>query len=276
MNAYVGHMAEHKVAPWIEKMARVGFAAKGVLYVTIGALAVMAALGQGGSTSTDNREAMSKIYDAPFGRALLGVMALGLAGYAVWRIIEGIRDPEHRGKDAKGIAIRTGQVVRGLLHLALAGAAASLVLYQSSGGGQGGGDRAKHWSARALELPGGVYILWAVAGILVGYGAYQLYRACKKNVDKHLYLKNLHEGTQKLLFGVSRFGIAARGIVFGTIGVLFANAARHHNASETGGLAESMQRLVQLGKWPFFAIAAGVVAYGLYQFICAKYRRIET
>lgn len=275
MNSLVGH-AEEKVAPWIERMARVGFAAKGVLYVTIGALAVMAALGQGGSASTDKREVFGKIYDAPFGRALLGVMALGLAGYALWRIIEGIRDPDHHGKDAKGIAIRIGQVARGLIHLALAGAAASIVLHKSSSGGGGEGQSAKHWSARALEMPGGVYILWAVSGILLGYGAYQLYRACKKNVDKHLYVKHLDDRAQKLIFGVSRFGIAARGIVFGTIGVLFAKAASHENARETGGLAESMQRLVQLGKWPFFAIAAGVVAYGLYQFICAKYRRIET
>lgn len=267
-------MTEHKVAPWIEGMARVGFVAKGVLYVTIGALAVMAALGQGGSASTDKHEVLTKIYDAPFGRAMVAMLALGLAGYALWRIIEGIRDPEHRGKDAKGIALRTGSILGGLIHLALAGAAASLVLWQS-GGGKGEGEQAEHWSARALSYPGGVYVLWAVAGTLLAYGAYQLFRAFKKDVDKHLHVHGLGDTGRKIIFGVSRFGIAARGIVFGTIGVLFATAARSHNPSESGGLADSMQRLVQLGKWPFFAIAAGVVAYGLYQFICAKYRRIE-
>ena len=267
-------MTEHKVAPWIEGMARVGFVAKGVLYTTIGALAVMAALGQGGKTGTDNRGAMGEIYSAPFGRALVGILALGLAGYALWRIIEGIRDPEHRGSDAKGIAIRSGYIARGVIHLALAGAAASLALWQRSSGG-GSDQNAKHWSAKALEMPGGIYVLWAAAAVFVGYGAYQLFRAFKTHVDKHLKVQSLSEKARKFVFGVSRFGIAARGIVFGTVGVLFARAASTQDPSQSGGVKASMQRLVELGKWPFLAIAAGVVAYGIYQFICAKYRRIE-
>lgn len=261
--------AADDVAPWVERLARVGWIAKGVLYVTIGALAVIAALGQGGTTGTDNHRAMTALYAAPLGRPLLAVLALGIAGYAVWRIIEGIHDPERRGTSLKGIALRASYVASGLVHLALAAAAGGLAVLRN--GGKGADEHAKDLSARALALPGGVYALWLTAAILIGYGAYQLYCAWTAKLDDELQL----HGARRVIIAVSRFGIAARAIVFGTIGMLFARAAMHHNPRESGGVGDSMKQLGHLGRWPFFVVATGVVAYGLYQFICARYRRIS-
>ncbi|MBA3397351.1 MAG: DUF1206 domain-containing protein [Deltaproteobacteria bacterium] len=269
-----GHATSEKVAPWIEGLARVGFAAKGVLYLTIGALAASAALGFGGKTATDSRGAMSELLEKAYGRPLLAVIAIGLVGYAVWRVIDGIKDPERRGKSAKGIALRIGSVLRGLIHLGLAYTAGSLALWQQSESG-GQGKEARHWTARALETPGGVYVLWAVAGAFFGYGLYQVYKAVKSKLNKQLELGRLAQGTRRVVVGVSRFGIAARGIVFGTIGVLLARAANREDAREAGGLSDSMKELLTLGKWPFIAIALGLAAYGVYQFINARYRRID-
>lgn len=269
-----GGVTSGDVAPWIEKLARVGFAAKGVLYVTLGVLTTLAALGMGGSSGTDSRGAMRTLLDKPFGRPLLAVIALGLVGYAVWRIIEGIKDPEHRGSNAKGIALRVGFVGRGIIHLGLAYTAASLALWQrdASGGGQG----AKHWTAKVLDWPGGQYLLWAVALGLGAYGIYQLYKAAKAKLNKRLQLGRLTEGSRRFVIGVSRFGIAARGVVFGMIGVLLARAASAEDATQAGGVGESLRALGrELGKWPFLAVAVGLIAYGIYEFINAKYRRIE-
>ncbi|MBA3821295.1 MAG: DUF1206 domain-containing protein [Deltaproteobacteria bacterium] len=266
-------MASHEVAPWIERLARIGFAAKGVLYLTVGALATSAALGNGGRTDADSHGAMDRLIDAPFGRPLLGLIAFGLLGYAVWRIIQAIKDPEHRGTDAKGIAMRLGFFARGVIHLGLAGTAASLALWQSGGGGNS--DRAREGAAEALKLPGGVYLLYAIAAAFAGYGVYQLYKAAKSKLGKQLELGRLAHGTRRVVIGVSRFGIAARGIVFGTVGVLLYRAASQGNAKEAGGMGESMQTLGQLGKWPFLAIALGLAAYGVYELINARYRRID-
>lgn len=258
-------VAAEDVNPWIERLARAGFVAKGILYGTIGALAVAAALHSGGTTGTDSRGAMTWLYGTSFGRPLLGLLAIGLAGYGLWRVIEGIRDPERKGTKAKGLAIRAGYILRGLVHFALAGTAASLALWH-----EGGGDsshKAEHWTARAMEVPGGLYLLWIAAAGFIGYGVYQVVRA---------FTSKLHlEGQSTLVLGVSRFGIAARGIVFGTIGVLLGRAAHQHDPDQSGGIGDSMRHLTQLGRWPYLAIAAGVVAYGAYQLICAKYRRIE-
>ncbi|MBA3498850.1 MAG: DUF1206 domain-containing protein [Myxococcota bacterium] len=251
-----------------------GFAAKGVLYMTISALAAGAALGMGGKSDPDSHKALKTVFEAPFGRLLVAVVALGLVGYAAWRIIEGVTNPQNR-HGAKGIAMRLGSVVRGVIHLGLAFAAGMLAIYQHSAGG-GGGGRIREWVGKAMSVPGGVYALYAVAAGLAGYGAYQLYKAVRSKLSKQLQLGRCSHGLRRVLVGVSRFGIAARGIVFGTVAVLIYRAARDLNPREAGGLGDSMsQLLVSFGRWPYLAIALGVGAYGVYELINAKYRRIE-
>lgn len=272
MSPLATRVAADKAAPWIERLARIGFLAKGVLYMTIGALAVRAALGQRSTHGTDEHGAMTQVSSAPLGRALLGIIAIGLAGYAVWRVIEGIHDPARRGTSAKGIVQRAVCVGSGLVHAVLAFTAARIVLRQPIGKSEG--EHAKELSARALELPGGVSALWITAAILLGYGAFQLSCAWKAKLDDQLELGAMREGTRRVVYGVSRFGIAARGIVFGATGMLFVRAATHQAPHKAGGIADSMQWLVQLGRWPFFVIATGVVAYGIYELICAKWMRI--
>jgi hypothetical protein len=259
-------------APWIERMARVGFAAKGVLYLTIGVLSAKSAIGAGGRTVTSTHDAMGVLHGT-FGRPLLAIIAAGLAGYGVWLIVSAWTDAEHRGRDGKGIARRISAAVRGLIHIALAGTAVSLVFWQT--GGDGADSHAKHWTARLLGAPGGVALVWGVAAAFAGYGLYELYCAWSTKLDKHLELGRLRSSTRRMVIGISRFGIAARGIVFLTVAVLFARAASSRNPNEAGSTGESMRELFAFGRWPFAVIAAGVAAYGLYQLLEARYRRIR-
>lgn len=264
--------AVHEAGPWIVRLARVGFLAKALLYITIGALAALAAFNLGGKSGTDSRGAMAELMNKPFGRVLLGVIALGLFGYAVWRIVEAIKDPERRGRNAKGIALRLKSFATGLVHLGLAYSAAHFAV---KGFGSGNSrNEAKAWTARALETPGGLFALYAVAAAFIGYGLYQLYKAAKSKLAKQLSLGSLTGPSRNWVILTSRFGIAARGIVFGMIGVMLARATMHRNPSEAGGPAESMRELTAFGHWPFVAIAVGLIAYGVYQVINAKYRRI--
>jgi len=271
----VGTSAKREVAPWIEAFARVGFVAKGVLYMTISALAASAALGMGGKADPDSKQALQKLFEAPFGRVLVAIVALGLVGYAAWRIIDGIADPERRGHSAKGIVLRASSVVRGVIHLALAFAAGMLAMYRDNGGG-GGGGRVREWVGKALAVPGGVYILWGVAAGLLGYGVYQLYCAFRAKLSKELRLGRVSSSARRAIIGVSRFGIAARGVVFGTIAVMLYTAARDHAPRKAGGLGDSLRALLlELGPGPYLAIALGLGAYGIYELINAKYRRIR-
>src|SRR5689334_1018707 len=106
--------------PWVEKLARLGYAARGVVYALVGILAVQTAFGSRGQT-TDTRGALQKI--AEQSTLLLWVIALGLFGYALWRIIQGVLDPENKGSDTKGLLKRGAMVASGIVYGGLALAA---------------------------------------------------------------------------------------------------------------------------------------------------------
>ena len=258
------------VAPWVERLARVGFAAKALLYITVGLLAAQAGLGRGGRV-TDAHGALRVMYGVTLGRALLLVVAAGLLGYAVWRLVEAIADPERRGTGLKGIALRIGFAARGLFHGALGIAALRLATGDLSGRSTG---HTRYWTARAFELPGGELLVLVAAAGIIGYGIYQFYRAYAPKLGRNLRLGQLPGGTAGWVVGVSRFGLAARGVVFCLIGSFLVQAALEHDAGEAGGIRESLGILAGIGRWPFVVVALGLVAYGVYELVNARYRRI--
>jgi hypothetical protein len=263
--------AAHTVAPWIERLARLGYLAKALLYATVGTLAARAALGSGGRT-TDLRGALREVLQAPLGRELLFAAGVGLSGYAVWRMIDAITDAEGHGRNAKGIAVRVGSAFRGLAHGALAVAAFHAA---TTGSGSSGGTGSKRMAARTLDLPGGEWLLWLAAAGMLGYGIYQLYRAYAAKLGRQLDLAAIPSGPAGWVVKLSRAGIAARGIVFVLIGVLLGRAAAFRDPDQAGGVRESLQVLGRMGRWPFAIVSLGLVAYGMYELLNARYRRIR-
>jgi hypothetical protein len=249
----------------------VGYAAKATLYITIGMLAAAAALGRGGR-STDTQGALSVVHRMTLGRVMLLVIAAGLLGYALWRIVEALVDPEHRGTNAKGLALRASFAVRGVFHGALSVAAFRMGYRNHSGRS---GNQTRHWTAVVLGWPAGEILVWLGAAAVIGYGVYQLYRSYAAKLGKQLDLSSLSPQMHAWVVGISRFGIAARGVVFCIIGFLLTRAASQHDAGEAGGVRESLRFLEQIGRWPFAAVALGLIAYGIHELVNARYRRIH-
>src|SRR5688572_11389823 len=204
--------AVHDAAPWLAKLARLGFAAKALLYMTVGALATFAALGLGGTRAPGKYDAMFTLLAAPLGRVLMGIIAAGLFGYAAWRVVEALFDPERRGHGVKGLALRIRSAITGALHVMIGISATKLALGHYTIGAEG--KEARHWAARALSTPGGQTALWILALGLVAYGVYQLYCAWRAKLSDKLSLDRLRPQTARLVVAVSRFGIAARAVVF--------------------------------------------------------------
>lgn len=257
-------------APWIERLARLGYGSKGAVYVIIGLMSLGAAFGRGQS-GADASGAFRRILEQPFGEALLIVVAVGLLGYAVWRVIESVLDPEGKGSDAKGIGYRIGLFGRGVFHGFLAWEAFALAMRM----GTSGGNSEDHWAARILAQPFGATLLMIVAASIGGYGAAQLVRAFKSKLDKRLRLGSLSPGTRTWVIRISRYGLAARGIVFLLIGLFFFRAARQEDASEAGGVGEALGALFDSSSWLLAVVAVGLVSYGVYQLVRARYRRIS-
>jgi hypothetical protein len=259
---------------WVERLARLGYLAKGIVYAIVGVLAVQAAFGAGGQT-TDTKGALSAIAAQPFGKFLLALLTVGLIGYVVWRFVQAVQDPEHKGDDAKGWATRLGYAVSGLIYASLAFTAIGLI--RGSGGG-GGGNSEQDWTARLLAQPFGQWLVGLVGAFVIGLGFYQLYQAYKAKFRKQMKLQEMSPTEETWATRIGRFGLGARGVVFCIIGFFLLQAARQSDASEVRGLDGALQSLAEqpYGPWLLGIVALGLVAYGIHMAVQARYIRIPS
>jgi hypothetical protein len=264
--------AARRASPWIERLARVGYVAYGVVYVLVGVLAVLAAFGEGGRT-TSQEGALRSVLLAPLGSVLLCMVTIGLLAYAMWRLFQGFLDPEKEGRDAKGIMKRSDHVINGLFHGALAFSAGQLVL----GSGGGGGGSPDDWTARLLAQPLGRWLAVIAGAVIVGAGLYQFYMAYRADFRDELKLGEMGIRQRAWATRSGRLGYAARGVVFGVIGVFLAQAALQTDPDEARGLGGALETLARQPFGPYIlgAVALGLVAYGVFMFVMARYRRIE-
>ncbi len=265
-------------SPWVERLARLGYAAKGAVYIVVGLLAAMAAFGRGGKT-TDTRGALATIVAQPFGRVLLGTVAVGLAGYAIWRFVQAGVDAEHKGSDAKGMAVRIGYAISGLIHAGLAFTAMQLVVGSESGSRRGSGDSASQdWTARLLDQPFGPWLVALLGAVIIGIGLAQLFKAYTAKFREKLKLSEMSNTEQTWATRSGRLGFAARGVVFGVIGTFLILAALQSDPSQARGLGGALRALEQqsFGSLILGVVAIGLVAYGVFMLVAARYRRIAT
>jgi hypothetical protein len=258
-----------EAAPWIVRLARVGFAAKGIVYLVVGGAAVMAAAGAGGGT-TDSRGALGVIGGSTAGRGLLLVMGIGLVGYALWALLASALDAERRGNDMKSLATRIGQASRGLIYGALGVEAIRLFATARPSSGDG----AEHWTARVLALPFGRIAIGVAGASIIGYALYQLYRAAAKSLTRRMEAAAVSGETADRLIKIGRFGIAARAVVFLVIGWFLIRAAYDADADRAGGIDESLAALASQPYGPVVLglVAFGLMAYGVWEFVKARYR----
>lgn len=251
----------------IDRFARVGYAARAVVYGLVGLFAALIAFGYQGAL-TDNRGALRQLLAEPFGTILLIVLAFGLACYAVWRILQAIRDYDHRGKDAKGLAVRAGYFFGGVTHAALAYSAINLIFHLSRQSSQPQDKKVAYW---LLDQPFGQLLAGLVALAIFGFGIGQIYIAIKETFTRGLYLPR---DKKKWLCRICKFGLISRGVIFLIVGWLFMRAALHANANEARGVP---------GAWRFLAgqpfgvtlvavVALGLIAFAVYGFAESLYR----
>jgi hypothetical protein len=259
--------------PWVERLARLGFAAKGIVYALVGLLAAQAAFGIGGR-KTDTQGALQTIVTQPFGQILLSLVAIGLFGYALWRLVEAVADPDHKGTDVKGILQRCSYVSNGLVYASLALTAVRIVL----GAGGSSSNASRDWTARLLAQPFGQWLVGTIGALVIGIGIYQFYEAYKAKFRQKLKLNEMSEVEQAWAIRIGRLGLAARGVVFGVIGFFLIQAARQSNPNQVKGLGGALTSLAQqpYGSWVLGIVAIGLIAYGVYYIVQARYRQIGT
>ena len=252
-------------SPWMKRAQAVGFVAKGVVYGVIGIYALAIALGYGGAFlgTEDTPEAVKR---QPFGDVLLVLLGLGLACHALWRLVSTFeRCPGKRGLKLAGkrVASLGGAFIAGFL---------SVTAFQHLAGRSS--DHGS-WVQRMLRRDGGDWVILAVGVGFLGVGAYQFYRAFTHKFRKDLETHEMSDTARTWLLRISRFGVAARGVVLVVIGWLFVQAGLHassHQATGTGAALRAIMRQTW-GTWLLGIAAAGMLAYALFMMVNAAYRR---
>ncbi|MFD2515618.1 DUF1206 domain-containing protein [Pontibacter locisalis] len=273
-------ISSHVPAPppkWVENFAKVGLTAKGVVYCLVGILAFMAAfeLGGGSSQSAGKKGVFQFILEQPFGKWLLGAVALGLACYAIWRFIQGFRDTENEGHDAKGIGKRIRYIFSGLVYGALAYLAANMAL--GNGGSGGGGESRETLASQLLQQPFGQWLAGIVAVAIIATGLYQIYYGLSDKYKKKVQQVGLKHDIEEKMIRMGKIGYVARGIVWIVIGYMFLQAALQSNPQQAGGSSSAFRFLENssYGSYLLGAVAIGLVFYGIFMFMRAKYQPIN-
>ncbi len=256
-----------------EYLARLGYAARGLIYVIVCWFALVAALGSGGGGTTDSEGALREILSQPLGSALLFVVGVGLIGYALWRVVQAVKDPDRLGSDAKGLAARGGMLVSAAAHVLLAVFAFGLIFTIGIGGGGGDGGT-RDWTATLMRQPFGQWLVGLVGVAVIGAGVAHILKGWQRRYERYL---QMGPRDMERVGPICMFGLIARGVVFLIIGGFLVVAAWQADPNEARGLAGAL-RAVQEQPWgwvPLGVVGLGLIAFGIYGGIQAVYRRID-
>jgi len=256
----------------LEIVARLGYGARGVVYLLVGGLATLEVVGSRGET-TGSRGAVSSLLAAPMGNVLLTVLAICLVCYSIWRCVQSIRDTDNHGFSTKGLVIRASLLISAVSHILLAVFAASLIYTFELSSGGGSGDSASN-VAWLMRQPFGQWLVAIVGGCVMGAGVAHLAKAWKTGFDKHF---DISAQARRWAYPVCRFGLATRGVVFLIVGCLFIVAAWQVDPNEAGGTKEAFEALRNqaFGVWLFAVVALGLFAFGVYSLLESVYRRVR-
>ncbi len=256
-------------SPWLARLARLGLAARATIYVVMALLALQLAFGDS-HKEVDQNGALRTVARQSYGSVLLWLLALGFLSYALWRATEAAYG-EVGGDSKPKTRISCG--VRALVYLALALTSIAVVTGTGNAkGGSAGQDRA--FSASLMKSTGGRVLVGVLGLIVAVVGATMIVDGWKKNFERYLRMDQMTPTVRKVVSGLGRVGTIARGLVFLIVGLLTLRAAWQHQPNDSGGIDEAIKSLAHTpGSWLLIVVAVGLLAFGVYGFAEARWRR---
>jgi len=253
-----------------EWLARAGFIARGLVYGIIGLLALKLAIGSGGK-ATDQQGAMKTLAQQPFGKVMLLALAVGLAGYGIWRFTRAAlgRGPEGSDEGFERIAaLASGLVYAGFFVLAVE------IVLNAHSGGQGGNTKAT--TAGVLGWPAGPLLVGLAGLVFIGIAGYQAYRGISQSFLHDSKTDEMRPEVRRFIGRIGTVGHLARAVVFGLVGAFLVKAAVEYNAREAVGLDGALAKVQQqtYGHFMLGLVACGLLAFALFSISDARYRRI--
>jgi uncharacterized protein DUF1206 len=256
---------------WYAWLARAGLVAKGASFGIVAVLAIKLALGDGGK-ATSREGALHTLAGETFGVAVLSLLVLGFAAYALWRFVEAWAASSD---DAKKWAKRLGSIGRGLIYAGLAFSAAKILAGAGGSGSQN--EKAHQATATLLSWPAGTWLVGIGGAVVIGAGLWNLYRGLAHKFEDKWRTGEMSPAARRWGGRAGAVGHVARAVVFGLIGVFVIRAALEYDPKEAIGLDGALQKLAGAAYGPYLlgATAAGLLAYGLYCLVDARYRDVS-
>jgi len=252
-----------------EVLARAGFLARGLVYGIIGVLAFRLAIGAGGKI-TNQQGALHTVAHQSFGTFLLILVAIGLGGYSLWRLLRAALGHGREGSDS-GFE-RVAAVASGLAYGAMCILAVEIVM-GSSGGSSGS---AKKTTAGVFGWPGGTWIVGIAGAVMIGVALYQGYRGITKKFLEDSKTEEMGPRMKEWIGRIGLVGHLARMVVFGLVGIFLIKSAVDFRASAAVGLDGALAKLLHhsYGLFTLGIVGAGLIAFAVYSVSDARYRRI--
>jgi uncharacterized membrane protein YidH (DUF202 family) len=248
-------------------MVRVGYAAKGGIYLLIGMLGFLLAAGLEGGRLADPADALRILFRQPFGEVLLVVVAVGILAYSLWQFIEAIWDTRRKGS-GWGWWDRALTMIKGGAYATVGWQAARMVL---------GVRRSQDdLAADVISLPlGGVFFALVGAGVAV-YGVFEVKDAIKARFGEDLDAHRLRQEAGRWATVIGRIGNGARGVILILMGAAFVAAGLQRNPDKAGGIPDALATLLSqpYGVALAAGVAAGLACFGVFQLLHARYARL--
>jgi hypothetical protein len=264
---------EAATSSWTKRLARLGHFARGITFCLVAVLALQVAFGLGGKLE-DRQGALRTLADETWGRFMLGALAVGLAGYAIWRFAQAFLGEELETGEEVSIWKRLGNVGKGVLYGSLAVICATLVFQADEPGGGGKQeDRATGW---LLDQPAGRWLVAAIGVGVLGAALFNLYRALSQQFRDDLKEQQMGRDERRWYILLGIVGHLARAAVFALAGLFLLKAAYEYDADEAIGLDGALGKVAraEYGTALLVAVAAGLFAYGLFSMVQARYREV--
>ena len=260
--------------PWVRRLSRIGFIAKGVLFVVIGTSAILLAAGLQGGRITDPIGAMASIAQYPGGKFLLALLFIGALGHGLWNILRGIADIDDTGKGIKGIIARSAAIGIGIFYLILAATAFDIVLSYTISTENGRGEELVAWLF--LSIPLGAVVILIIALGFFGAAIHECYSGFSGKFRENYKTWKLTPTVETVVTVLGWISFTTRAVLYVIVGYFFFLAAKLDHAGQAQGIDGALLSLAQsrFGAILLFVAGFGLVCHGILAFFEAKYRRI--